>query len=83
MKNDDIYVDAPDDIREAIETGRRVKDFLPPPDQLIAKEDTKKITIALSRRSIEFFKKVANETHVPYQQMIRKVIDNYADHYTK
>lgn len=83
MKNNDIYVDAPQDIKEAIETGKRVDDFLPPPDQLIAKEETKKITISLSKRSIDFFKKVSHENHIPYQQMIRKVIDSYTEHYAK
>lgn len=83
MKNSDIYTDAPDDLDDAIKSGKRVEDFLPPPELLVAKEETKKITISLSTRSVDFFKKVSKETHIPYQQMIRKVIDNYADHYAK
>ena len=83
MKDNNIYVDAPDDINDAITNGKRVEDFLPPPELLVAKEETKKITISLSKRSIEFFKQVSEENHIPYQQMIRKVIDNYADHYAK
>ena len=67
----------------AIISGRRVDDFLPPPELLVAKEETKKITISLSARSIDFFKQVSRENHIPYQQMIRKVIDNYTDHYAK
>lgn len=83
MKNNDIYTDAPDDLDDAIISGRRVDDFLPPPELLVAKEETKKITISLSARSIDFFKQVSRENHIPYQQMIRKVIDNYTDHYAK
>ena len=83
MKNNELYVEAPEDINDAIVSGKRIEDFLPPPELLIAKEETKKITISLSKRSIEFFKQASEENHIPYQQMIRKVIDNYADHYAK
>lgn len=44
-----------DDIDDAVTNGKIVKDFLPPPELLVAKEETKKITISLSKRSIEFF----------------------------
>jgi predicted DNA binding CopG/RHH family protein len=60
-----------------------IKDFLPPPDQLILKEDNVKITIALKKSSIEFFKKEAKKHHTSYQKMIRQVIDWYASHYKK
>ncbi len=83
MKNNDIYVDAPDDIKDGIIAGERIKDFLPPPELLVAKEETKKITISLSKMSIDFFKKVSVENHVPYQQMIRKVVDSYVEHYAE
>ena len=36
-----------------------VKDFLPPPSRLALKEDTVKVTIALSRASVSFFKRQA------------------------
>ena len=83
MKNNNIYVDAQDDINDAIINGKKIEDFLPPPELLVMKEETKKITISLSKRSIEFFKSVSEENHIPYQQMIRKVIDNYTEHYAK
>lgn len=60
-----------------------VKDILPPPDQLILKEDNVKITIALKKSSVEFFKKEAKKHHTSYQKMIRQVIDWYASHYKK
>lgn len=70
-------------IDNAILDGTKIDDFLPPPELLGAKEETKKITISLSKRSIEFFKQASKMNHIPYQQMIRKVIDNYAEHYSK
>lgn len=62
---------------------RVVKDFLPPPDQLVLKEENVKVTIALKKTSIEFFKKEAKENHTSYQKMIRQVIDWYASRYQK
>ncbi len=41
-----------------------VKDFLPKPEELAFKQDNVKVTLNLSRSSVEFFKKVA-EDHVP------------------
>jgi len=54
-----------------------VDDFLPSPDELAFKEDTVKVTIALSRSSIEFFKHKAEEHDTPYQKMIRRLLDAY------
>ena len=62
---------------------RVVKDFLPPPEQLVLKEENIKVTIALKKSSIEFFKRKAKEHHTSYQKMIRQVIDWYASHYKK
>ncbi len=62
---------------------RVVKDFLPPPDKLILKEENVKVTIALKKDSIDFFKKEAKKHKTSYQKMIRQVIDWYASHYKK
>lgn len=83
MNKNDKYTDAPKDIEDALLNATIVEDFLPPPEQLIVKEDTRKITISLSKRSVDFFKTAANENHIPYQQLIRKVLDNYTKHYAK
>ncbi len=83
MKKDKYYEDAPEDIQEALNSAKEIKDFLPPPEQLILKEETKKVTIVLSQKSIDFFKNKAKSTHVPYQQMIRKVLDNYTEAYSQ
>jgi hypothetical protein len=37
------------------------------PEELIPKEETKKVTISLSKRNIDFFERVPKETHIPYQ----------------
>lgn len=58
-----------------------VEDFLPPPDQLVLKEDGVKVTISLSKRSVEFFKAQAARSRVPYQKMIRSLLDGYASRY--
>lgn len=56
-----------------------VDDFLPPPDQLVLKEDGVKVTISLSKKSVDFFKAHAARSKVPYQRMIRSLLDTYAD----
>jgi len=37
-----------------------VKDFLPPPEQLVFKEETVKVTLHLSKASVDFFKSERN-----------------------
>ena len=77
MKKDDGYKDEP------IGPLRIIKDFLPPPDQLVLREDGVKVTISLSKRSVDFFKKHAKRSKIPYQRMIRRVLDEYANAYTE
>jgi hypothetical protein len=59
--------------------GKPVKDFLPPPDQLVLRESNVKVTLSLSQKSVDFFKREAKKTHVPYQRMIRALVDMYAE----
>lgn len=60
-----------------------IKDFLPPPEQLVLKEENVKVTIALNKSSIDFFKKEAQRYHTSYQKMIRRLIDLYASQHKK
>lgn len=63
---------------EPIKIGKRLADdFLPSPAELAARERTIKVTIGLSERSIEFFKREALENDVGYQSMIRNLLDVY------
>jgi predicted DNA binding CopG/RHH family protein len=61
-----------------IDEVRVIADFLPPPAELVFRQETVKVTIALSRESVEFFKREANKHGVPYQKMIRRLLDEYA-----
>lgn len=55
-----------------------IEDFLPKPEDLVFKEDNVKVTLGLSRRSVEFFKQEAKKHHTQYQKMIRRLLDLYA-----
>ena len=67
------YTDEPmDDIRI-------VSDFLPSPAELAFREESVKVTISLSKKSIDFFKKEASKHHTQYQRMIRQLLDSYAE----
>lgn len=57
---------------------RIVKDFLPRPSDLVLKDKTVKVTIALSQSSLKFFKNKARKVKAPYQRMIRNLLDFYA-----
>ena len=61
---------------------RVIKDFLPRPDDLVPREDNVKVTLSLSRRSLDFFKREAKKHRVPYQRMIRALVDTYAERQT-
>lgn len=60
-----------------------VRDFLPPPDQLAFREEGVKVTLALSKKSVDFFKSEAAKHHTQYQRMLRKLIDAYVDSYAE
>jgi predicted DNA binding CopG/RHH family protein len=59
---------------------RVVKDFLPSPEELALKDETVKITISLTKRSVDFFKKEAELHNTQYQRMIRNLLDEYVAH---
>jgi hypothetical protein len=58
---------------------RVVKDFLPAPNDLVPRENNVKVTLSLSRRSLDFFKREAKKRRGPYQRMIRALVDAYAE----
>jgi len=60
---------------------RIIEDFLPPPGDLLFKEDSVKVTLTLSKNSVEFLKKEAKKHHTQYQKMIRRLLDLYVTHY--
>jgi len=60
-----------------------VPDFLPNPEDLVFRDDGVKVTIALSKRSVEFFKSEAQKHNTQYQRMIRRLLDAYAAHHSR
>ena len=63
---------------EPLGTVRVVEDFLPPPEDLVFKEENVKVTMSLRKSSVEFFKTEAEKHHTSYQAMIRRLLDLYA-----
>lgn len=61
----------------------RVDDFLPPPEELVIPQETVKVTISLSKSSIDFFKHQAKRHHTKYQKMIRQLVDRYTMRYSQ
>mgnify|MGYP001252628249 CR=1 FL=1 len=59
-----------------------VRDFLPRPEDLVFQEEGVKVTIALSKRSVDFFKDEAQKHRTQYQRMIRRLLDAYAEHHS-
>lgn len=62
---------------------RVIPDFLPPPSELAFREDGVKVTISLSRKSVDFFKAEARKHNTQYQRMIRRLLDTYAEKYMR
>ena len=56
-----------------------VTDFLPSPAELAFREDGVKVTLALSKTSVEFFKSEASKHQTQYQRMIRRLLDSYVE----
>ncbi len=60
-----------------------IKDFLPSPAELAFNEEAVKVTLALSKKSIDFFKAEAAKNHTQYQRMIRRLVDAYVDSHSR
>ena len=68
MKKKIVYTDEPmGDVQV-------VADFLPSPAELAFREDGVKVTLALSKSSVDFFKAEASKHHTQYQRMIRRLL---------
>ena len=73
MKKKIVYTDEPMGDVEVI------ADFLPSPAELAFREDGVKVTLALSKNSVEFFKSEASKHQTHYQRMIRRLLDSYVE----
>ena len=70
MKKKIVYTDEP--INAMV-----VENFLPSPDKLIFNEKKSRVTLTLSKKSLDFFKDAAKKHSASYQGMIRRLIDYY------
>ena len=73
MKKKIVYTDEPMGDVEV------VSDFLPSPAELAYKEDGIKVTLALSKSSVDFLKSEASNHQTHYQRMIRRLLDSYVE----
>ena len=71
MKKKIVYTDEPLGDIEVI------TDFLPAPAELAFREEGVKVTLALSKTSVDFFKSEASKHQTQYQRMIRRLLDSY------
>ena len=71
MKKKITYTDEP------MDNVKVVRDFMPSPEELAFREETVKVTLQLSRSSVDYFKQEAQIHHTPYQRMIRRLLDEY------
>jgi predicted DNA binding CopG/RHH family protein len=62
---------------------KTIADFLPSPEQLVFREGEVKVTLALSKKSVDFFKLEASKHQTQYQPMIRRLLDAYVDAHTQ
>ena len=58
-----------------------IDDFLPPPEELAFQDEKVKVTISLSKSSVDFFKREAKKHRTQYQKMIRRLLDFYVAHH--
>lgn len=64
---------------EPIGTPKVIRDFLPSPEELAFRDEDVKITITLSKKSVDFFKSAAEKSDTQYQRMIRRLLDAYVE----
>ena len=59
-----------------------IQHFLPSPEELAFRDEDLKVTITLSKKSVDFFKSAAAKSDTQYQRMIRRLLDAYVDAHT-
>lgn len=75
------YKAAPAAVRNSILREELIEDYLPAPEQLVFKEENERVTLNLSKNSVQFFKQKSKELGIPYQRMIKRLLDAYARKY--
>jgi hypothetical protein len=62
---------------EPMELGAEVENFLPPPAQLVLRPKPVRVTLTLDADTVAYFKAEAERIDVPYQRMIRNLLNEY------
>ena len=68
---------------EPIGDAKVIANFLPGPEDLAFRDEGVKVTLALTKRSVDFFKREATKHNTQYQPMIRRLLDAYAEHHAQ
>jgi uncharacterized protein (DUF4415 family) len=76
--DDSFYTDAPPEISESLARAKVIKDFLPPPEELVFKTSKEQVAVSLDSDSVIFFRKYAQKKHTSYQKVMSNVLKNYA-----
>jgi len=64
---------------EPLSDPKVIRDFWIAPELLMFREEGVKVTLALSKKSVDFFKSEAAKHQTQYQRMIRRLIDLYVE----
>jgi len=72
------YVDAPDDIAEAIDAAEAIDDFLPPPEYFAESLVKEKISLYVDAKAVAQFRTYAKAHGIKYQALMNQVLSNYA-----
>lgn len=81
MSRTKSYTNAPAHIAKEIEETVSIEDFLPSPQEIVemlSKEETVPVTMKLKKKTVERYKKFAQEKGVKYQTFVSSVLDSYA-----
>lgn len=60
-----------------------VDDFLPDPKELVLKKRVVKITLSVSKDSLDYFKREAERYDENYQTIMRALLEKYSQHYSR
>ena len=71
------YNDAPAEVEKSFNRSVVVTDFLPDPDTLTSMSKKERITIALDKATLNFFRQEAKKQDTHYQTMINKLLGSY------
>ena len=58
-----------------------IEDFLPSPSEFAAARKKSRITLNLKEPTVQFFKKEAERNNIPYQVLIRDLLEKYVEKY--